>query len=138
MNPTFVDRLKEIDVGIFQDHLRSELDRLFPEEIARWRNEELDFAGPGGESRRALMQRGRAALEAIATGKHERVIVVSHGAILAAAFKSLLEIPAERYPFLLENASLSRLELDTGRVRLHTLNEIGHLANVGLAGGGDL
>ncbi len=40
------------------------------------------------------------------------MIVVSHGAILAAAFKSLLEIPAQRHPFLLENASLSRLEID--------------------------
>ena len=36
--------------------------------------------------------------ESIAECDYRRVIVVSHGAILAAAFKSLLEIPAERHP----------------------------------------
>ena len=91
---------------------------------------------PGGESRRALMHRGREVLEAIAQGDYRRVIVVSHGAILAAAFKSLLEIPAQRHPFMLENASLSRLEIDGPLVPLHTLNEVAHLSGIGLAGGG--
>jgi broad specificity phosphatase PhoE len=93
---------------------------------------------PGGESRRALMQRGREVLESIAQRDCGKVIVVSHGAILAAAFKSLLEIPAQRHPFMLENASLSRLEINGPIMRLHTLNDVGHLKGVGLAGGGDL
>ena len=49
-----------------------------------------------------------------------------------------MEIPARLHPFLLENASISRLEIDGSLVRLHTLNEVGHLKGVGLAGGGDL
>jgi 2,3-bisphosphoglycerate-dependent phosphoglycerate mutase len=130
--------LIEIKVGVFQGHRRQDLDRLFPEEYARWRSGDPDYAAPGGESRRALMERGRAALQAIAQHDYQRVIVVSHGAILAAAFKALLEIPAQRHPFLLENASISRLELDDSVARLHTLNEVGHLQGVGLAGGGDL
>ena len=128
----------EIKVGVFQGHSRDELDHVFPEEYARWRSGDPDYAMPGGESRRALMQRGRAVLESIAQGDYGRVIVVSHGAILAAAFKSLLEIPAQRHPFMLENASISRLEIDGTVVRLHSLNEVGHLKEVGLAGGGDI
>ena len=130
--------LIEIKVGVFQGHSRDELDHVFPEEYARWRSGDPDYAMPGGESRRALMQRGRVVLESIAQGDYGRVIVVSHGAILAAAFKSLLEIPAQRHPFMLENASISRLEIDGAVVRLHSLNEVGHLKEVGLAGGGDL
>ncbi len=130
--------LIEIKVGIFQGHSRDELDQVCPEEYARWRSGDPDYAVPGGESRRVLMHRGRAVLESIAQGDFGRVIVVSHGAILAAAFKSLLEIPAQRHPFMLENASISRLEIDGAVVRLHTLNEVGHLKGVGLAGGGDL
>ena len=130
--------LIEIGVGIFQGHCRDELDRICPEEYARWRTGDPDYAVPGGESRRALMHRGREVLESIARCDYGRVIVVSHGAILAAAFKSLLEIPAQRHPFMLENASISQLEIDGSSVRLHTLNEVGHLKNVGLAGGGDL
>ncbi len=130
--------LIEIKVGIFQGHSRDELDQICPEEYALWRSGDPDYAVPGGESRRALMHRGRAVLESIAQGDYGRVIVVSHGAILAAAFKSLLEIPAQRSPFMLENASISRLEIDGAVVRLHSLNEVGHLKGVGLAGGGDL
>ena len=84
------------------------------------------------------MHRGHQVLAAIAQEDYARVIIVSHGAILAAALKSLLEIPARLHPFLLENASLSRLEIDGPIVRLHTLNEVGHLMGIGLAGGGDL
>ena len=131
-------RLIEIKVGIFQGHSRNELDRIFPEEYRRWLSGDPDYIVPGGESRRALMQRGREVLESIAQCNHGEVIVVSHGAILAAAFKSLLEIPAPRHPFMLENASISRLEIDGASVRLRTLNEVGHLKGVGLAGGGDL
>ncbi len=130
--------LIEIKVGVFQGHCRDELDRLCPEEYARWRSGDPDYVVPGGESRRALMARGRAVLESIAQGDYARVVIVSHGAILAAAFKALLEIPARLHPFLLENASISRLEIDGSLVRLHTLNEVGHLKGVGLAGGGDL
>jgi probable phosphoglycerate mutase len=130
--------LVEIKVGIFQGHSRDDLDRIYPDDYARWRTGDPDYVVPGGESRRALMHRGREVLESIARGDYRKVIVVSHGAILAAAFKSLLEIPAQRHPFMLENASLSRLEIDGSTVRLHTLNEVGHLKSVGLAGGGDL
>lgn len=131
-------RLMEIEVGIFQGHSRDDLDRICPEEYARWRSGDPDYVVPGGESRRALMHRGREVLESIGRGDYDRVIVVSHGAILAAAFKSLLDIPAQRHPFALENASISRLEIDGPIVRLHTLNEVGHLSGIGVAGGGDL
>jgi probable phosphoglycerate mutase len=131
-------RLIEIKVGIFQGHSRDELDRICPGEYALWRSGDPDYAVPGGESRRALMQRGHAILQSISQCDYGSVIIVSHGAILAAAFKSLLEIPAPLHPFMLENASISRLEIDGANVRLHTLNEIAHLKGIGLAGGGDL
>src|SRR5208283_2328868 len=71
--------LIEIKVGIFQGHSRDELDRTCPEEYARWQSGDPDYAVPGGESRRALMQRGRAVLESIAQRAYGRVIIVSHG-----------------------------------------------------------
>ena len=130
--------LIEIRVGIFQGNRRDELERIYPAEFARWKSGDPDFVIPGGESRRELMRRGTAAIRAIAARTHDRVVVVSHGAILAAALKTLLEIPARRNPFLLENASISRVEIDGDLVRLHSLNQVDHLREVGLAGGGDL
>lgn len=131
-------RLMEVHAGVFQDKLRSELEELYPLEVARWRSGDPDFAIPGGESRRDLMRRGRAVFEAIGQTDHQQVLVVTHGALLSAAMKALLEIPAQRHPFVLQNGSITRLELTDGVVKVHSLNEVGHLREVGFGGRGDL
>ena len=51
------DRLKEINAGIFQGLHWSEIEKLHPAEAVRWKAQEPDFVIPGGESRRALMER---------------------------------------------------------------------------------
>lgn len=123
------DRLKEIHAGIFQGLLWSEIERTHPEQAKRWIAQEPDFVIPGGESRRALMTRGRAALEAIRETGYEQVAVIAHGGVLTAALKALLEIPAERNPFSLFNGSISRLDWGP-RLKLVTLNEMEHLRGV--------
>jgi probable phosphoglycerate mutase len=131
-------RLMEIHAGVFQEKLRSQLDELYHEQYARWKSGDPDFAVPGGESRRDLMRRGREVFEEIGRGGHSQVVVVTHGGLLAAAVKALLEIPAERHPFVLQNGSISQLELADGRVRLLSLNQVDHLRDVGYGGCGDL
>jgi probable phosphoglycerate mutase len=124
--------LREIHAGIFQGLLWSEIEEKHPDEARRWRAYEPDFIVPGGESRRQLMDRGRAAFEAIrAEGPFDRVAVFTHGGLLGAAFKSLLEIPAELNPFGFFNGAISRVQWDS-KIKLITLNETEHLraANV--------
>lgn len=120
------DRLKEIHAGIFQGLLWGEIERTHPAEAKRWIAQEPDFVIPGGESRRALMVRGRAALEAIRETGLGQVAVVAHGGVLTAAFKALLEIPAERNPFSLFNGSINRLDWGP-KLKLVTLNQMEHL-----------
>ncbi|MBI2825787.1 MAG: histidine phosphatase family protein [Planctomycetia bacterium] len=127
-------RLMEIDVGIFQDLLHAEIPEKHPAETAAWRASDPDFRIPGGESRRDLMLRGRAAFDAIRAREHAEVVVVSHGGLFAAVFKSLLEIPAERNPFTLANASISELAWAAREVKLLTLNQVDHLHAAGCAG----
>lgn len=131
-------RLKEVHAGVFQDRVRSQLDELFPEVLARWRSGDPDFAIPGGETRRHLMERGRKVFDEILRSGHQQVAVVSHGGLIAAAIKSLLEIPAGRHPFNLDNGSISQLTVDGPRVKLLTLNQVDHLRGLGSGGVGDL
>jgi probable phosphoglycerate mutase len=120
------DRLKELNAGIFQLLLPSEMTEKYPTETARWKSHDPDFQIPGGESRRQLMERGGRALEDILRSKHDVAAVVAHGGVLTAAFKYLLGIPAERSPFMLYNGSINLLE-GTTQVRLLELNRIDHL-----------
>ena len=126
------DRLKEINIGIFQGTLAAELSDNFPEGAARWRTQDPDYRIPGGESRRDLMVRAEAAFRDIRATDHRQVVVVAHGGVLAAAFKALLGVPAERNPFMLYNGSISMLDWTT-QVKLMTLNQIDHLRAAGCA-----
>lgn len=126
------DRLKEINIGVFQGTLAAELSDRFPEEAARWRSQDPDFRIPGGESRRDLMLRAQAAFAEILASGDQQVAVVAHGGVLAAAFKALIGVPADRNPFMLYNGSISLLE-STPQLKLMTLNQIDHLHAAGCA-----
>ena len=53
--PLLVDEgLAELHAGIFQGHLWADLEAAFPEEVARWRSGDVEYAIPGGESRAGL------------------------------------------------------------------------------------
>ncbi len=126
------DRLKEIHAGIFQGLLWSEIQQRYPAEAKPWIEQQADFVISGGESRRALMVRGQAVFAEIRQQPLRSVAVFSHGGLLAATLKALLEVPAENNPFGLFNGSISRMQWDS-RVQLLTLNELDHLRASGLA-----
>lgn len=134
----FNELLKEINVGIFQGKVHAELERDYPVEIARWRSEEMDYAVPGGESRRQILSRGRAAFEAIIAEGRENVVVVSHGRILTTTIKALLGMPLTEPPFSLQNGSITTLSYHEGKFELIALDRIDHLRDIGLSGSGDL
>ncbi len=133
------DRLKEIHVGIFQNRLRAEVAQLYPEAFARWTSGEPDFVVPGGESRRALQERGCAALRDIAASGHQHAAIIAHGRLLVVALAALVPIPAGPASPTLENASITTVRCDgDGRWELTAYNQVDHLASVGLTGAGDL
>ncbi len=135
------DRLKEINAGEFQGLVWDEIDKRWPEAAIHWRQQTPDFVIPGGESRRAVAERGRAALEAIRAAGHRQAIVVAHGGVLAGALRSLLEIPAELSPFSFYNTAINKLTWDQqnsdsnsprNRIKILVLNETGHLRAAGI------
>ena len=112
-------RLMEIDCGVFQDKRPGELAELYPQAWAQWKSEDLDFVIPGGESRRQVIARGRAAFLAIAAAARHAVIVVAHGRLLTCTLKDVLGIPASQLPFSLQNGSITTLSADgSGRFEL--------------------
>jgi probable phosphoglycerate mutase len=128
------DRLKELNAGVFQGKSWEEVLVEHPQVAARWKSRDPDYAIPGGESRRQLMERGKAALLSIRAAGHARVVVVAHGGTLTAALKALLEIPPQRSPFALYNAAISRISWPLGDddgLQIVTLNDVEHLRRAG-------
>jgi broad specificity phosphatase PhoE len=131
-------RLREIHAGIFQDKRRSEINRLYPEAIARWISEDPDYVIPGGESRNQLRQRGLAAFASIFASHDQQAVVVAHGRLLVTTIKALLDIPPKAPPHSLQNGSITALSSEDGKVQLVALDQIDHLYDVGVSGKGDL
>jgi broad specificity phosphatase PhoE len=133
------DRLKEINVGVFQNRLRSEVAQLYPDEFARWTSGEPDFAVPGGESRRELQVRGCAAFRDIVAAGHQHAAIIAHGRLLVVALAALVPIPAGPASPSLENASITTIRYHgEERWTLTAYNQVEHLSSVGLTGAGDL
>ncbi len=132
-------RLMEIDVGIFEGRLKSELVAENSPEFVRWLSGDDNFTIPGGESRRQLAERGCEALRSIAAYGHRAAVVVTHGGLLSATLRSILKLSQPLPPFSLQNGSITRVAFDgAGEFSLLALNETEHLQAIGLSKGGDL
>jgi broad specificity phosphatase PhoE len=85
LEPVLVDALREVDVGSWQGLTRAELEARFPNQFARW----LDY-GQGWEDGESYDELGRrvvsALLELAATHTGARILAVTHGGPIRAAF----------------------------------------------------
>ncbi len=79
-------RFRELDVGRWTGLTRSQIEALDPELLQRFEQEEPDLCAGGGESRRQMRHRVRAAIEALAVERSgETVALVVHLGVIRAA-----------------------------------------------------
>jgi broad specificity phosphatase PhoE len=85
LEPVPVDDLREVDVGSWSGLTRAEIEERFPAQFARW----LDY-GQGWEDGETYEEMGRRAVDALlrlaAAHDGERVLAVTHGGPIRAAF----------------------------------------------------
>jgi probable phosphoglycerate mutase len=80
-----VDALREVDVGSWQGLTRADIEAQFPEQFARWLD--YDQGWEDGESYEEMGRRAVAALlELAAAHEGERILAVTHGGPIRAAF----------------------------------------------------
>ncbi len=74
------ERLVEINAGEWEGVLLTDIERLYPVQWGKWKNEPSAFHAPGGESMRDVYDRVKSALLDIASeNRGKTVCVVSHG-----------------------------------------------------------
>ncbi|BCV23980.1 MAG TPA: histidine phosphatase family protein [Firmicutes bacterium] len=128
----FREDLREIKFGRWQGHTMAEVEELYPADVAFWRADISRHAPPGGESYAAMRERGwRAVTELAAAHPGATVAVVSHGGIVKAVLCTVLGIDlAERRRVVVDNASLSIIELTSEGWRVQTMNDTCHLGGL--------
>jgi broad specificity phosphatase PhoE len=84
LEPRDDDRLKEVDVGDWQDRLKDDVAREDPEGWEAFRRAGPDFRFPGGESFAEQQERVLAALEEIGGGALPALVVCHRGVVRCA------------------------------------------------------
>lgn len=96
-------RLRETDLGQWQDMRHDEVDAQYPGARAKWRHD-ATWRPPGGESRVDVAERARPVIdelmEAFDGWDDEAVLVVAHGGTISALTGSLLGFSTGMFPLL--------------------------------------
>lgn len=122
------ERLREVSFGELEGKTWTEMD----EGVRAVQHERsLDFAPPGGESYRQMLDR-LGAFAGMIKERHanDDVLVIGHGAAFRALAVRLLDLPDETFWSLsgLRSASISRVRRrDDGRTALFAWSDAGHL-----------
>jgi broad specificity phosphatase PhoE len=129
------DGFREISHGHWEGKKRADVERLYPEEYARWERDPYSFAPEGGETGLAVTARALPELLAVVASHPDAPIaVVSHKATIRLIVSSLLGFDPRSYRDRLDQspASLNILDFkDPIRARLMLFNDVSHYAETG-------
>lgn len=122
-------RLRERHYGIFQGMTRDEAKSVYPDVYARYNDESVTYAIPGGESTEECFRRNLDCLQELATRyAGMRVVVVTHGGVLDGLYRHVMHLPhLGSRAFTIVNASLNWFTCDDGKWRLDRWGDVAHL-----------
>ena len=127
------ERLKEYDCGLITGMSFAELSQTYPEVDRGFRESVWHTPIPGEEGIELFQQRILSAVRDIVS-RHtadDTIAIVAHYVVWTAYLGGLLELdPRKRPPWVLDNASLSIVELGGLRPRLVVVNDTCHLNHV--------
>lgn len=125
-------RLRERAFGIFEGLTAAEMAARHPDEYARFRARDPDYALPGGECTREFFARSMACFNELAL-RHpgERVVVVAHGMLLDALYRAArgLDLICARDVDLI-NGSLNVFRFDRARWEVLHWGDCAHLDEI--------
>lgn len=129
-------RLREIDVGVWEDMPWGNIARDYPEQMEFFTHDPAKWSVPGGEPYEDVKSRMKSAvLELAETYPGKTVAVVSHGLAIRALLCDLLGIPSaeiDRLPYG-DNTSVTLLTAADGTLSADWYNDASHLDALGLS-----
>ncbi|HEY8881248.1 MAG TPA: histidine phosphatase family protein [Roseateles sp.] len=124
--------LRERAFGRFEGLSWEEIDQGYPEDAARWRRREPDFAVGGGESLNAFSARCLdAAHRAAAAHPGQSIALVAHGGVLDCLYRAATRVALDApRSWQLGNATINRLLATPESFTLIGWNDDRHLAGL--------
>ncbi len=138
---TLDQRLREIDVGLWEHLTIPEIGATYPGNYAAYKQNPGATVHVGGESYTHLQQRAVVAIQDI-IGRHgpdDTVVVCTHGGTIRAIACWLLALDVNHYNKMwIDNCALTTLRIQDGHIRLVSLNDNAHAEVAFVAPGRDV
>ena len=129
-------RLREIDVGVWEDRPWGNLAEEYPEQMYLFSNDPERWSVPGGEPYRDVAARIRSVvLELAARYGGGTIAAVTHGLAVRALLCDIFGIPSDeiwRMPYG-DNTSVTLLSVEGDTIRVDRYNDASHLEAAGLS-----
>lgn len=124
--------LRERAFGRFEGLSWDEIHQGYPEDAARWRRRDPDFAVGGGESLNVFSARCIAAAQRICEmHRGQSIALVAHGGVLDCLYRAATRVALDApRSWQLGNASINRLLATEDGFSLIGWNDDGHLAGL--------
>ena len=132
IEPVTESGLIEMDVGDFDGLTGRQLRERFPDVMRRWDENAFDTVLPGGESLSNVRDRAWRTIQTLAQ-RHESdtVVAVTHNFTIQMIVCATLDMPPNGFRRLkVDLGSITRMDVNTGRTALVSLNETMHLRHV--------
>jgi probable phosphoglycerate mutase len=127
------ERLMERYFGDLEGLDVSEIEQCFPDLLRMWRESKVHVPLPGEETNADFHRRVQAFLDDLRTRHSDddtHIAIVTHGGTINMLLTTLIGLDVnKRWPFWLDNASLSLVHVTPTRSRIHLLNDTCHLRN---------
>ena len=108
------DRLKELNFGIFEGLSYSEISSLYPSEVVKWSDLNIDYKFINGESIAELAERVKSFVESIKDNKQTYLVITHFGVINAILSIYIAENLKNFWKFKCSLASITILEFNNG------------------------
>lgn len=123
-------RLREINFGVYEGQTWSSMDESQSNAVKTWWDEPYKNKLEGGESMDCLNQRVVEFLEELPA--ECEVAIFTHGGVVRNAVWQVVGPPLKgQWTIVIDNTSLTTIEYLTGKIRLHQVNDVAHLDEMG-------
>ncbi len=121
--------LRERGFGVFEGLSHAEVERLWPEQVLRWRQRDAAFGPEGGETLAGFYARSVACAERLAA-RHpgQTIALVAHGGVMDCLYRAATRVSLQaQRTWQLGNASINRLLYSPEGFALVGWNDCMHL-----------
>jgi len=121
--------LRERSFGVFEGFTYADIERHWPDDIARWRARDPTFAPPRGERLASFYERCLDVANRLAARHAGRAVVwVTHGGVLDCLYRAATRVALDApRTWTLDNASVNRLLHGDQGLMLVGWGDVGHL-----------